>query len=265
MHLIIPIAAYALLLVLLAELMRRWPRITGPATVLLPVLIPIQWSGAQSDLFAWLKMFSVAVGVLWLHVLRLSQLGSRRWARGLGVAVLLVNMSEAVAFDAVGGNYVNVAAGLLLIGAGFRTGARAMSVDPGPHRDLLWDVPLSWVVAYSVWDLAFIHGCYPEFTGGGIAVLGAALVFGVIRPALYLQYRGLTLYLHMVGVFSWSAALDPLTWHGWEATGLLPWLTGASLALAVAATLAVERATGVLGDGRASSLSAGAGRGRGAP
>lgn len=240
---ILPLLICCAALLIAGELLRRYPRIALGAFVCAPIVgTPIWIAWADQEFFNWIKLYTVLLGMIWLHVYRLGPWRSRLWAARLSLALLVINLIEVAGFELMNGHLIVAGAGaLLLVGVGM-AGARSVSVSEQAPFDMRWDVPLSWPIAYSLWLLAFAWSTFPLFVGGNLAMLAAAMLVGLRDSALWMQARVLTLSVYMLVVFTWEPAVSRVDWAGWEAIPGAPVVSWLALAASIWAVVAIARA-----------------------
>ncbi|WP_439621060.1 DUF5692 family protein [Gemmata sp.] len=229
------------------EVLRRAGKWAAWALFLaVPLALTPYWVRVNSfDPFCWLKLYTVCFCVVWGTALRFTRLGDRAWAR-LGIPVLLAgNIIEAMVTDLIGGGLaheLNAAAGLLLV-ATQPYARRATRVDTtGEFRDLRYGLTRGWVVAYTVWNWAFVYLNYPALVGQHTAVLACGLVVAAYDPRLWVQARAFTLGLILVATATIDAALRPwLDTSAWsdERAGVA--VAGAALAVAIGSAAGARR------------------------
>jgi hypothetical protein len=211
-----------------------------------PLALTPYWVRVNSfDPFVWLKLYSVCVCVIWGTGVRFTRLGGRAWGR-FGVPVLLAgNIIEATYLDLFGSGLahgLNAAAGLLLV-ATLPYADRATRVDTtGEFRDLRYGLTRGWVVAYTVWNWAFVYLNYPAYAGQHTAVLACGLVVAAVDPRLWAQARACTLGLMLIGMATFDAAL--LSWMDTSAWGdkrVGVAVAGAALAVAIGCAAGARR------------------------
>jgi hypothetical protein len=229
----------------LQELMRNaGPWVTAGLYLVLPLTLSTYWLQVNDfGLFPWIKVYTVLFCACYGSMLRFTSLGQRRSARGAVTVLLGLNILEAVALSLLEGglaNVLNSAAALVLIAALPRN-ADAVRVVATKRRDLHLDVSRLWVVGYTVWNWVFVYLNYPQYTGHHVAVLGAALVVGVIDPTRWVQARAYTLGGYFIAVTTFGPhLLGRLNTSDWNDPRL--GLGSAVLALVLAA--ACVRPTG---------------------
>ena len=103
-------------------------------------------------------------------------------------------------------NYANTASAALLLIT--MPKADKMSINQDTFTtNLEWDIPHMWILAYSFWNLAFIHMFASHYTVIHVAVLGSALLISLVNRKIWAQARAITLgvYLSLFFTFSRSA------------------------------------------------------------
>lgn len=170
------------------------------------MLLPWWIQHAEHSLFGWVKIYSVALAVSWLLALRFTALSEKKWTYYFGFLILVLNILEAVILDVAKGNYINymnAAAGVLLIIT--LPGPHSITVDEeSPFRDLTWDIPLNWIIGYTIWNIVLVYLQRPQHLGMHAAILGAALLVGIKNNKLWLQARAYTLAIFLMLFFSYK-------------------------------------------------------------
>ncbi len=220
------ILTFALLIAIVAlgnELTRRSKALSIIAYMIVPVVIfvlcvPLQLIGTPSGQtwFGWTKCISALIGVIGFMAMRYTKVGGMKYACYFPVAILVINITEAIYRDIEvylnyqvpgiddaglylqGGvwNIMNALAGVFLVLS--LTGWMGIQVAKNKSKDLVWpDQMWFWILAYSVWNAAY---CYNAISTramyAGIAILIACAVneFFFQRGA-WLQHRAQTLAL----------------------------------------------------------------------
>ncbi|MGE3278294.1 MAG: DUF5692 family protein [Candidatus Altimarinota bacterium] len=172
------------------------------------------------DWFSWLKVLSIAIGIIVLSLFRTTKLGNTKWCRWIVYVFLVVNILEAVLKDIQAGdlaNYLNAAAGILLVVTLNKVGT--IHIDK-KYKDLYWDsMTFPWIIGYTIWNWVFVYLNFGlESSIQHIAVLGSALVIAFLKKERWLQARVFTLgtyfilihsYPHFASQFSPSAYFEP--------------------------------------------------------
>jgi hypothetical protein len=179
-----------------------------------PVFLAYWWlTDAEVTGFLWVKAISVGGGALLIGVAAGTALLARRWAAALIVAVLVINVLEAVAIQVVDGFPLTALAGVLLVLT--TPGASSVArVTEGGRGRLAFDVGLDWVVAYTLWNFAFVYGSaapgQPLGIWGplGIVHLGVPLLLMRGDAARWLEARAIVLALTIF----WSLTFPDPPW-----------------------------------------------------
>jgi hypothetical protein len=160
-------------------------------------------SAGRLDLqaFTWVKVLTLAISmqvVLWLP--RAGDPWRRRLAAALA-AILALNILEAVVADAFAGRWVNAVVGLSLI-ATMRGPAHVSAARFAGRPAVYYDLPWSWVLAYTLWNLTVVCGHYPQHWLDHFAVLTVPLVGALVARdrRLWLEARAFTLGVYAVGI-----------------------------------------------------------------
>lgn len=196
------ILVITLILLALDEAFRRVPRIVFGVTVIILPLLSVVWLiGSSLTWFGWAKAYSLVLGIAWIVLCRLTDIGQRRAAKIISYLILAINIFEAVAVDVVKGqfvNYLNAFAGVLLVFT--LRDIDSITVDrAGKNKDFLWDkMSLGWILGYTIWNYAFVYLNYNSYSIDHAAVLGAALIVGVISSGRWLQARAITLGIYIL-------------------------------------------------------------------
>eukprot|EP00727_Mastigamoeba_balamuthi_P007272 m51a1_g3165 hypothetical protein (277) ;mRNA; f:379776-380879 len=162
---------------------------------LVPIsLIPVWMVYSSHWWFAWVKTFSVCLGV-WIQAL-LRKVPASRNIRALWLfkwTVLPMNITEAVIVDATKGEYVNAAAGVLLILA---VGLpRSHSIEKGdPQCSTSYETTWAWILSYTVWNWTFTaHYTPASHLSGFVLNLLPALIAFCSKKTRWLEARAITL------------------------------------------------------------------------
>lgn len=208
-------------LMALNELIRASKWASLALFIALPIALTPVWFILDSEIiswFSWVKVYSALAGSIIYLVIRFTDYHKKHpWYLTLVPAILAINIAEAVVrelqvgisgFNGVvdgvlyisgGWNYVNAIAGILnilLISGWFGIFAYRGIRAGGKRYDMLWpDQTQLWIVAYGVWNIAYVYSCLP----GNSFYIGVALNITATIPALFwakgtwLQTRAATL------------------------------------------------------------------------
>lgn len=169
---------------------------------IVPTLLAPAWAWAHDlDFFVWIKLLSVFGGLSWAAWLRFTGAGRVCLFRSAVPWILLANVGEAMTVDLLTptpGHQLNVVAGLLLM-LTIPFNRQSVRIDEASAcRDLHFDLPISWIVGYTLWNWSFVMLNYPAYAGHHLAILLAAMVVGWVYPQLWLQARAATLGLNLL-------------------------------------------------------------------
>ena len=238
--LIVNLLIYGIVLFGLAEFFRRNHRAAWITFSAMPFLLLPWWIiHTPHSTFGWAKIFSVMLGITFMMAFRFTGWQQERWSKRLLAIILLVNILEAVIHDAAMGsipNWINAAAGLLLIVTMPQSDGITVD-DHGAANDILWDLPLAWIIGYTLWNITFIYLNWPMEVLIHVVVLGVPLIVSFIDNRLWIQTRAFTLGIFLITIFTYEPALEPIllstefsvmaAWIG--ATISLVWMGGYAL------------------------------------
>ncbi len=148
------------------------------------------------DWFAWMKVLTIALGILLLCILRNTHLGQTGLVRWATYVFLAVNILEAVVKDFTTGtiaNYLNVISGILLVVT--LEHINTIRIRTNKEKDLRWTgMTMAWIIGYTLWNWVFVYVNY-GFKSGMVhlAVLGSALMIALIDKERWVQARLVTL------------------------------------------------------------------------
>lgn len=213
------LAVFAALIVL-NEVGRRYKAGGILLFMVLPLILTIfVWpkttpGTSVSDWFHFAKVYSSLAGCIGFFLLRhVKGAAGKKWVLCFPAFILAVNILEAVVRDfQIGGlhlnnelyqgmvtvsgswNYMNGIAGILNIIT--ITGWLGICVAKSKSKDMLWpDMCWFWIIAYDLWNFAYIYNCIPDHSWyAGIALLAApTLAAFYMQKGAWLQHRAQTL------------------------------------------------------------------------
>lgn len=190
------------------------------AFIITPIALSIFWwptSTAGTNSAGWfpiVKQYSALAGSLCLVALQLfPKLRLNKWYLLIPPAILALNIAEAVVRDfqcyfihgvdpsqgmvTWGGpwNIMNGIAGILNLLA--ISGWIGIFVAKGKDRRLVWgDLTLGWIIAYDLWNIAYVYNCLADRAWySGVALLAACTIpaFMKFGRGAWIQYRAYTL------------------------------------------------------------------------
>ncbi len=176
--------------------------------------------------FHWAKVYSCLAGALGFLFLRfIKKLQTNKLALFFPAFILAVNIMEAVArefqFYACNGNIdgvtylvgpwniMNAVAGILSIIT--ISGWTGIIISKDKHSDMVWpDMMWFWVIAYDLWNFAYIYNCIPHraFYAGAALLISATLPAFMIKKGAWLQHRAQTLAIWMMFIMCFSRYFD---------------------------------------------------------
>ncbi len=191
-----------------------WPRTAGPGT-------------SVGTWFHWAKVYSSLAGCLGFLAIRyVKGATEKKWVLAFPPAILALNILEAVIRDfqvagingfhdgmlLVGGpwNVMNGVAGILNIVT--ISGWAGIYVSrKGKKQDMIWpDMLWFWVIAYDLWNFAYVYNCVPEhaFYAGAALLVSCTIPAFFIRKGAWLQHRAQTLGFWMMFVMTVPTFVD---------------------------------------------------------
>ncbi len=226
----------ALTLLLLGLLVAAWCWLLRPWFVhayFLGGTLVLLLNAGRVDLqvFTWVKVLTLAVSMQVILRLPRAGAGPRVYLAQAAVAILALNILEAVVADAFSGHWLNATAGLALIAT--MRGPAAMSVGSVAGRpSVRYDLPWSWMLAYTLWNLTVVCGLYPRHWLDHLAVLLAPLAAALLDRRLWLEARAFTLGLYAVGIVL-GIDVAQAAWipDSPDPAALYPYLSGAAVVL----------------------------------
>lgn len=177
-----------------------WPKTSGPGT-------------PMGYWFPWVKTYSVLAGVLGFMAIRyIPGLDKNKLMLIFPPLILSINILEAVVRDfqcyaysgIVDGIYIqggiwnimNGIAGILSIVT--ISGWYGIFIGKDKNKDMLWPDQLwFWIIAYDIWNFAYVYNCIPDhsFYSGLVLLLSCTIPAFFIKKGAWLQHRAQTLAL----------------------------------------------------------------------
>lgn len=214
------------ILIGLNEFVRSSKRASAAMFMVLPVILTVVWfirgDNEITSWFTWVKVYSALAGCLIYMVIRFTNYHKKhKWYLALVPGILALNILEAVVrefqvglagfngmvdgmyYISGGWNYVNAVAGILNIL--LICGWGGIFATSGKRIDMMWpDQIRLWIVAYGVWNIAYVYSCAP----GNSFYSGFALNIAATVPAIFwakgtwMQNRAHTLTFWMMWVMT---------------------------------------------------------------
>jgi hypothetical protein len=219
------------------EITRRSKKVSIVVFCALPVVLAIGvymgvlGSPTGNTWFGWVKVVSALIGVYGFLLIRFTKLGERKFAAIFPVAILSLNIAEAVyrefqvfatvktlTVDAGGilvlGGYWNIfngIAGILCIVT--LTGFAGIRVSKDKTRDMIWpDMTWMYIIGYTLWNFAYVYNCISTRSMyAGFGILFAALIAEVVfKRGAWLQHRAQILSIY--AMFSLSVDFQSVSY-----------------------------------------------------
>lgn len=244
-------------LVALNELTRRSKILAVAMYCVVPVILVVLiaagvvGSPSSKTWFGVIKTYSALIGVVGFMLIRYTKLGQRKFAWYFPVAILGINILEAIYRDyevfATFKTMTTDAAGLTLLGGPWNlmnalagvfllltmTGWMGIQVANTSSKDMVWPDQLwFWIIAYDLWNVAYCYNCIAtRAMYAGVALLiSCTLAEFFLKRGVWLQHRAQTLALfgmfslavdyQALPAFGVTAAYDPAAWMALSALAL---------------------------------------------
>lgn len=176
--------------------------------------------------FAWAKVYSSLAGCLGFMAIRyVDRFSKNKFMLMFPPLILSLNILEAVIREfqlfsnngfldgmiIVGGpwNIFNGVAGLLNIIT--LSGWVGIIISKDKHKDMVWPDQLwFWVIAYDLWNFAYVYNCVPDhaFYAGAALLISCTIPAFFIKKGVWLQHRAQTLGIWMTFVMTFPAFVD---------------------------------------------------------
>jgi len=188
-----------------------------PVVLVLLVFYGPLGSPTGNTWFGWVKVVSALIGVYGFMLIRFTKLGDKKFAAYFPVAILSINIAEAVYREfqvyatyktmtvdeggilVLGGtwNILNALAGILTIVT--LTGFIGIRVSKDKSRDMIWpDMTWMYVIGYTLWNFAYVYNCISTrsmYAGFGI-LIAAIIAEYFFKRGAWLQHRAQILSLY---------------------------------------------------------------------
>lgn len=245
-------------LVALNELTRRSKALAIAVYCVFPMILVvliaagIVGSPSSKTWFGVIKTYSALIGVVGFMLIRYTKLGNRKFAWYFPVAILGVNILEAIYRDyevfATFKTMTTDAAGLTLLGGPWNlmnalvgvfllltmTGWMGIRVANTKSKDMVWPDQLwFWIIAYDLWNVAYCYNCIATraMYAGVALLLSCTFAEFFVKRGSWLQHRAQTLALF--GMFSLAVDYQAMPAFGITATyNPAAWTVLSALALA---------------------------------
>ncbi len=200
--------------------------------------------------FHWVKVYSALAGCLGFLAIRfIPGLSSNKYALMFPPFILALNISEAVIRDfqcysfngfvdgmiIMGGpwNIINGIAGILSIIT--ITGWMGIVIGKDKKKDMIWpDMLWFWVIAYDIWNFAYVYNCVPNhsYYAGAALLISATIPALFIKKGTYLQARAQTLAIWMMFTMAFPTFAGQSIFAAHASYNPVAFMTVSTLALA---------------------------------
>lgn len=187
-----------------------WPTTAGPGS-------------STGTWFHWAKVYSALAGCLGFMALRYyPKLMNNKWLLLFPPLILAFNICEAVARDFQVASLHGVVDGVFMNGGIWNvmngiagiiniitiTGWFGIKISKNKQKDMLWpDQIWPWIVAYDVWNFAYVYNCVGDhsFYAGLALLIAPTTAAFLIKKGTWLQARAQTLAFWMMFTMSHPA------------------------------------------------------------
>jgi hypothetical protein len=176
--------------------------------------------------FHWAKVYSALSGAIVVSLIRFKKgLVEKKWILILPAAILTINIAEAVIRDFQCYSYNGIVDGLMIVGGPWNimngiagilnilaiSGWFGIFISKNKAKDMIWpDMLWFWIIAYDLWNFAYIYNCVPLHAFyAGVALLASCTIPSLfIRKGTWFQARAYTLTFWMMFVMIFPAFQD---------------------------------------------------------
>ncbi len=163
--------------------------------------------------FPWVKTYSALAGVLGFMVLRyVKGMDTNKLMLAFPPLILAINIMEAVVRDFQCFGYNGIVDNIMIVGGPWNimngiagilniitiSGWYGIFVSRDKTKDMIWPDQLwFWVIAYDLWNFAYVYNCIPDhsFYSGAMLLLSCTIPAFLIKKGAWLQHRAQTLAL----------------------------------------------------------------------
>lgn len=220
-------------LMLANELTRRSKWLSIGVYLILPIILPFTvWNhtaGAGSSVgtwFHWVKVYSALAGCLGFMALRFNKKWSKnKYLLTFPAFILAFNIAEAVIRDFQCYDFNGLVDGMMIVGGPWNimngiagilniitiSGFMGIFIGKDKSKDMLWPDQLwFWIIAYDLWNFAYVYNCVPDhsFYAGAALLISCTIPAFFIKRGAWLQHRAQTLAVWMMFVMSFPSFVD---------------------------------------------------------
>jgi hypothetical protein len=176
--------------------------------------------------FHWAKVYSALIGCLGFMALRFVKgLSAKKYLLIFPPLILSVNILEAVIRDFQCFNLNGLVDGVVMVGGPWNimngiagilniitiSGWVGIFIGKDKHKDMLWPDQLwFWVIAYDLWNFAYVYNCVSDhaFYAGAALLISCTIPAFFIKKGAWLQHRAQTLAIWMMFVMCFPSFVD---------------------------------------------------------
>lgn len=207
-------------LIFVNEITRRSKWLAIIMYLVVPIIMPftvwVTTAGPGTPVgywFPWVKTYSALAGVLGFMALRyIKGLDNKKWMLAFPPLILAINILEAVFRDFQCYGYNGIVDGIFIYGGPWNimngiagilnivtiSGWFGIFIGKDKNKDMLWaDQLWFWIIAYDLWNFAYVYNCIPDhsFYSGAMLLLSCTIPAFFIKKGAWLQHRAQTLAL----------------------------------------------------------------------
>ncbi|BDA79225.1 hypothetical protein LPTSP3_g21550 [Leptospira kobayashii] len=176
--------------------------------------------------FHWVKVYSALAGCLGFMALRfLPGFAKNKYLLLFPPLILALNILEAVVRDFQIDRVNGIVDGMLIIGGPWNimngiagilniltiSGWMGIFIGKDKKRDMLWPDQLwFWIIAYDLWNFAYVYNCVPDhsFYAGAALLASCTILAFVVKKGTWLEHRAQTLAIWMMFVMCYPLFVD---------------------------------------------------------
>ena len=190
-----------------------WPRTAGEGS-------------SVGTWFHWAKVYSALAGCLGFLALRhIKGAVNYKYLLFFPPFILALNILEACIRDFQCFSFNGIVDGMLIVGGPWNimngvagllniitiSGWMGIYISKGKKKDMLWpDMLWFWIIAYDLWNFAYVYNCVPEhsFYAGAALLISCTIPAFFIKKGAWLQHRAQTLGIWMMFVMCFPGFVD---------------------------------------------------------
>ena len=213
-----------------------WPTTAGPGS-------------STGTWFHWVKVYSALAGCLGFMALRfIPKLQHNKWALIFPPVILAFNIMEAVIRDFQVSHLHGLVDGVIMNGGAWNimngiagiiniitiSGWFGIITSHDKQKDMIWP----WIIAYDVWNFAYVYNCVGDhsFYAGAALLISCTLAAFLVKKGSWLQARAQTLAFWMMFTMSYPAFVtdSQFSVQSTHSSAALMTISGLALAINVA-------------------------------